>query len=108
MVRLIRKYALWLSVSYGIEFLIMRFLTGYNLGLDWYDESTFQISLYGLITLLNVVMILVIKKDKDKFQVRTQYVYLATILYRPLGVCAFLLYMLYNEQPLKQNTQKVS
>lgn len=108
LVKLFGKYALWLSVTYILEIAIGKFTDSIDLDLDRSGQAFFQFSVAGLIMLLNVIIVFVIKKDKEKFQIPTQYVYLSTILYPPVGVCAFLLYAYYNELHAKQNTNKVS
>ncbi|AYB30021.1 hypothetical protein [Chryseolinea soli] len=103
LIKLFGKYAVLLSVSYVIEIAIRRF--GFDIDLNL---ALVELSIYGLITLMNVIIALVIKKDKDTFQIPTRYVYFSTILYRPVGVCSFLLYAFYNERRAKQNADEVS
>jgi hypothetical protein len=105
LIKLFGKYALWLSVSYIVEVAIGRFTDNLDLDLDRVGQAFFQLSVMGLIILPNVIIAFVIKKDKDKFQIPTQYVYLSTILYPPVGVCAFLLYAFYNEGQNKMPTK---
>ena len=101
LIKLFGKYALVLSVSYVIEIAVRRF--GFDIDLDL---ALVELSIYGMITMMNVIVALVIKKDKDTFLIPTRYVYLSTILYRPVGVCAFLIYAFYNERHAKQNTNE--
>jgi len=108
LVKLFGKYALCLSVIYVVEIAIGRFTDYIDLDLDRSGQAFFQFSVAVLIMLLNVIIVFVIKRDKDKFQIPTQYVYLSTILYPPVGVCAFLLYAYYNERRAKQNADEVS
>jgi hypothetical protein len=105
--KFIAKYALWLSASYVVELAIRTLMNRVDLDFSRSQAGLFQLAIAGAVVLLNVIIALVIKKDKDAFQIPTQYVYLSTILYRPVGVCAFLLYALYNERQAKQITDEV-
>lgn len=112
MIALIRKYALWLTVTYGIQFALVKVAYQFNYGFDLdnpkYIVVLIQVSIFVMHTLLNVITAFVIKRDKDKFQIYTQYVYLTTVLFRSLGVFAFLLYAFYSEQPAKQSPEEAS
>ncbi|HEY5751465.1 MAG TPA: hypothetical protein VIU12_35645 [Chryseolinea sp.] len=108
LIKLFGKYALVLSVSYIVEIAIGLFTDSMDLDLDRVGRAFFQFSVAGLMLLPNVIIAFVIKKDKDKFQIPTQYVYLSTILYPAVGVCAFLLYVFHNERHAKQNSDEVS
>jgi hypothetical protein len=106
LVKLFGKYALWLGAINIIKIVIGRSTDYIDLDLARSDQALFQFSVAMLMILLNVIIAFVIKKDKDKFQIPTQYVYLSTILYPPVGVCAFLLYAYYNERHAKQMLTK--
>lgn len=107
-IKLFGKYAGLLSASYVVEIATRRLAYHSDIDLSQLEQVYIELGIYGLIMLMNVIMALVIKKDKDTFQIPTRYVYLSTILYRPVGVCAFLLYAFYNEQQAKQNTDEIN
>jgi hypothetical protein len=112
MIALIRKYALWLTVTYGIQFALARVIYQFNYGFGLDNSKNIvwllQVSIFVMHTLLNMITAFVIKRDKDKFEIYTQYVYLATVLFRSLGVFAFLLYAFYSEQRAKQSPAEVN
>jgi Na+/phosphate symporter len=96
--KLISKYALLLSISYLLEFAFNRYVINFNV-----DQvtSTNQILVstapYMLILLLNIITSIIVYRDKVTQNVKTKYVILATVLYRPIGVVAFLLYSIYSK-----------
>ena len=102
--KLISKYALLLSAFYILEF-----------ALNWY-VNTFDVELvtrpnqillsYMLTFVLNIVTALIVYRDKIKRNTKTRYVILATTLYRPIGVVAFILYSIYCEEVEEEQTAK--
>jgi hypothetical protein len=51
----------------------------------------------GLAIILSILVAVIVSRDIKKLGIKTNYVILATILFRPVGVCAFLLYAIHNE-----------
>jgi len=49
-----------------------------------------------LTIVLNLITSFIVYRDKVAKKIETKYAIVATILYRPVGVVAFLLYSIYN------------
>lgn len=94
----IGKYALLLSIFYGITLLL-------NLLIRHYSGSISDVMLKGIILtiptginiLLNIITAFVIYKDIKKLKVNAKYSILLTIFFRPIGVLLFLLYVMNEE-----------
>jgi hypothetical protein len=97
--RLIGKYALLLSLLYGLETLFWKFLyTGILAFLDSFSTTVLSSALpVALSFVFNVIIMLVINRDIRKLGIRTRYVIVSTLLFRQIGVCAFLLYAIYDD-----------
>ena len=52
---------------------------------------------YAFGIVLNIVMAVLVYADKQALNIKTHYVIVATVLYPPVGVVAFLLFALYDE-----------
>jgi hypothetical protein len=94
--KLISKYALLLAISY----LLVLAFDQYLMRVDSDDLTGTEAMLFSaaepILTLfLNIVFSLVVYRDKVTQNIKTKYVILATVLYRPIGVVAFLLYAIY-------------
>jgi hypothetical protein len=94
--KLIGKYALLLSISFIIQFALDSYVNGIDLELVTKAERNL-IDTVPLIFafLLNLITSVIIFRDKVTNKIETKYVIVATILYRPVGVVAFLLYSIY-------------
>jgi hypothetical protein len=94
--KLVSKYAIVLTVLYLIEYVADIYINEFIYS-GTYDTTLWAMRLTpNLFTLvLNGVCALIVARDIRAHNVKTQYVIIATILFRPIGVCALLLY-LYN------------
>lgn len=94
---MIGKYAALLSIFYLISYAFRWAANSYEFPLSFnLSESTFVRATAPTIfdLLLNVVSAFIIHHDITKSGVRTKYVVLSTVLYRPLGIVAFLLFLI--------------
>jgi hypothetical protein len=96
--KLISKYALLLAVSYLLEFALDQYLMRVDSD-DLTGTETILISAAKpvLTLLLNIVFAAIVYRDKVAQNIKTRYVILATVLYRPIGVVAFLLFSIYGK-----------
>jgi hypothetical protein len=99
--RLISKYALLLGAFALLEYLVRQYLREKTL--DFGDYQILMATIpTGLTFLLNIVTALLLNADTKAIGIKTNYVTLATILYRPIGVCAFLLFIIFDKNKLGQ------
>ena len=100
---LIGKYALLLTILYFISYAFLIAIDRYEFESDFTTTALIR-SLVPLIldVILNVVAALFVQRDINKYNVRTRYVLLATVLYRPLGIVAFLLFVILQNTEVKQ------
>ena len=104
--KLISKYALLLSICYLLEFAFNRYLRSSHADLvPRIDPFLVSATPYFLTLLLNVITVIIVYRDKVTNHTRTKYVILATVLYRPVGVVAFLLYSIYDKASGPHATQ---
>lgn len=96
---IIGKYALILAM-FAIIAVVFQYLISSkefsddpirNMLLHTYIPLTFSL-------LLNVVTALIVQRDIRKNAIKTKYIMVATIFYRPIGVFAFLLYLIFRER----------
>ena len=90
-IRLIGKYALLLAIFYAAEYALGVYVSELEtLPIDvspfW---RTYIPRAFGV--LLNVVMAFIIYLDKERMGIETRFVMIATVLFKPIGVVAFLL-----------------
>lgn len=94
--RIIAKYALILIIFYLAEYLFIlgvRYAISIQvfevrtLGLLWYLDTTLSI-------IFNIITALIIRNDINRLEIKTKYLVLMTLLWRPLGVSLFLLSLL--------------
>jgi Na+/phosphate symporter len=96
--KLISKYALLLSISYLLEFAFNRYVRSFNTDLvTRTNQILVSTAPYMLTLLLNIITSIIVYRDKVTQNIKTKYVILATVLYRPIGVVAFLLYSIYDK-----------
>lgn len=93
---LLSKYAILLAIGYFLEIILARVIRM----VDTESLARAQVLImtnipFAFSLLLNIVIAVFIEMDRRKLKVETNYVILATILYRPVGVIAFLLFTLY-------------
>jgi hypothetical protein len=103
LVRLIRKYAVLLSI-----FLVLEILLGMGIPLlfrvieirsEW---SSYQTTLYTFLSytpsyVLNIVVTLIMYQDMRKTNTVTPSVVILTLFFNEIGVCFFLLLVLFKE-----------
>jgi Na+/phosphate symporter len=96
--KLISKYAVLLSISYLLEFAFNRYVINFNVDqVTRTNQILVSTAPYMLTLLLNIITSIIVYRDKVTQNVKTKYVILATVLYRPIGVVAFLLYSIYSK-----------
>jgi hypothetical protein len=102
-IKTIGKYALLLSILYGISILLNYLIKYYADSISDYNlKSIILIIPAGILVLLNIITAVVIYNDMQKLEVNAKYAVLLTIFYRPIGVLLFLLYVInkeLNEKP---------
>ena len=105
-IKTIGKYALILSIFYGLEFLV-----SYFVGQKIKDPTDYEMNSYFLTGkivisyLLNIVAAFIINSDKNKLEIDGKYSVLLTIFYRPIGIVLFLIYVINKEIEKKVSTQ---
>jgi len=105
---LISKYALLLSIFYFLSYAFSWTVNTYELPSDERSYIYLRaISPVILDLLLNISAALVVKQDVDKYKVGAKYVILATLLYRPLGVVAFLLFLILQNTGVTQRWNSI-
>ena len=96
--RLISKYALLLAISYLLEYAFNRYVKNFNTDLvTRTNQILVSTSPYIFALLLNIVTSIIVYRDKLTLNIKTKYVIIATTLYRPIGVVAFLLFSIYDK-----------
>jgi hypothetical protein len=95
---LIGKYTLLLAMTYAVEF-------GVDLLMQMADVELYSlISIWArllpaiLTIVLNVIMAIILYPEIARMKISAPYVILATVLFRPVGVCAFLIYMIIRDK----------
>lgn len=95
---LIHKYALILIVLYLIQYGFHHFFTFYLKGMFFDNQKSIWIPfvMWGFDLILNLVAALAVASDVKKYQPKSKYLILLTIVYRPLGVCLLLISLVLN------------
>jgi FtsH-binding integral membrane protein len=102
--RLITKYALILSVFYIISFAFSRAVIEFEFKENFRDNVIYrQNAPFIFSIILNLITAFIVGQDIKKFNVKTKYVTLATIVYRPLGVFSFLLFLFFQDKDKVDN-----
>jgi hypothetical protein len=100
--KIIGKYAIILVIFYAIQF-------GFNywfqiiskiVEYDSTDVLIRQYSFIGLSIILNIITALIVSRDIKKYEINIRFLVLSTIIFRPLGVCLFLIGL------MKMNTEE--
>jgi len=103
--RIISKYALIIIIIYLIQ-------TIFGFAFDHYlKKQTIQTEMpiwisfipRALDLLLNIITAIIVFIDKKRFELKTRFLVFVTIVFGPLGVCLFLISLIYN---LKNNEKK--
>ena len=96
---IIGKYALILAVS-SIFVTALQYVTSYQIFSD--EEMTnrlIQIYIPIVFSLtLDLITALIVRQDIRKHNVKTKYIMVATILFRPAGVFAFLMFLFFRDK----------
>jgi hypothetical protein len=96
---LITKYAILLSAFYILSFAFSRAIVEYAIMDDSaYNAAFWQSVGFVFNILLNLLTAYILKKDIKKHNISTKYVLLSTILFRPLGVVSFFLFVLFQNR----------
>lgn len=105
--QLLIKYTLLLSIFYFLSFLLKKVMIELESD-DAAGDYIFSRSMgaFFLEVLINVLTAYIIGLDIKKFQIRTKYVILATLLYRPIGVVSFLLFILLQHRDQVKSNDK--
>lgn len=94
--KIIAKYALILIALYLFEYLLIigikyaatiQLFDVTTMGLLWHLDAVMSI-------LLNIIVALVIRHDIKRLEIKSKYLVLLTLLWRPLGVSLFLISLL--------------
>src|SRR5258707_15219149 len=95
--KLISKYALLLSLFYFIEIPISRLMREF--GSDLFEDNRLLLAYIPLILtfVLNLITAVVLNGDGKVFNVRTNIAIIATLLFRPVGVVAFILFVMQSK-----------
>ena len=100
---LISKYALILAGLYFLDNVYSIVLQEFRPGYDslefapWWPIINFTFDV-----LLNIVTVLFLSQDIREHKVKTKYVIVTTILFRPVGVFIFLLFLFYQDRFVPQ------
>jgi adenylate kinase family enzyme len=91
---LITKYSLLLSAFYILSFAFSRTIIQFEFSDETLSNAGLrQTAPLAFTILLNLITAYIVGRDIKKHSVKTKYVTLATIVYRPLGVFAFLFFL---------------
>jgi hypothetical protein len=107
-IKTIGKYALILSIFYGLEFII-----GYFVGQIITDSTDYEMNNYFLAGkmiipyLLNIIAAFIVSSDKNRLEIEGKYSVLLTIIYRPIGIVLFLIYVIDREIKNASTQQKI-
>lgn len=94
--KLVGKYTLLLAVLMFIEYIVHLYVRNF-MDLPPEDTALSVILLATLTLAFNAVTAFVIYSDIKIMGLKTRYVILATVLYKPIGICAFLIYVVYDK-----------
>lgn len=95
---LISKYSLVLSLCYLISYIFGIAFRNY----EFENGPRYIGAIRAIIPqlfdfLISAATAVLVQQDINKYTVKTRYVIIATILYRPLGITAFLLFFIFHE-----------
>jgi hypothetical protein len=99
----IAKYALLLSFFYILEIVFQTVIGRISNTIEWYRYIIYlTLSVYMFSFLLNLVTAIIMQRDAKKWDVNARYIFIATLLFRSVGVVVLLLFLV-----LKRETHKV-
>ena len=99
---LITKYALILAGLYFLENVFSFMLNEFKSSFELVEFARWRpIIKTSLTILLNIVVALFLSQDIKEHKVKTKYVLVTTILFRPVGVFVFLLFVLHQDRFVK-------
>jgi len=107
-IEIIGKYALLLSALYGLDIILnLNFVSfAFNqpsLQNLTYTKTWTYIIPYGL----NLIAALYINSDIKSLNIKAKYSLLLTLIYRPIGIVLFLLYVVNNELTSQQELKNI-
>lgn len=95
----ITKYASLLALFNLLSYGFMRGWTEFQVIRSYSDNfALLAVVPFAVNGVLNLIMALLINQDIRKHQVKTKYITLATMVYRPIGVIAYLLFLFLQER----------
>lgn len=101
---LIAKYALLLTTFFILSFILTRALIEIQLSEDIGENALYRQTaplIFNII--LNLITAYIVGQDIKRLSLKTKYVLLSTVVYRPLGVVAFLLFLLLQNKDKNDN-----
>ena len=104
----IGKYALLLSALYGLDVLLNYYILSNifkHSGLQ--DISSIKNWIYLIPYSLNIVAALYVNSDIKSMNIKGRYSVLLTVIYRPIGIVLFLLYVINNELTNQQELKNI-
>ena len=111
----IGKYAIILIVLYFFENFLSDILIVFLTNLRYYPDQMVFITIVNSVVFIfsNLIVALFIASDIKKYKLKTKYIILLTILFRPIGVCFFLISLILekkikNEQPTYNSGSNLS
>ena len=98
--KLISKYALILIILYLIQYVIDFSIDYYLKNIEEYDQTRFWISITPTLIyfVLNIVTALIVRSDINRIGLKSRFLTLMTLLWRPLGICLFFISVLYQSK----------
>ena len=97
-IKTIGKYALILTIFYLIDIAVGRYTNFIIDNAKSRGAETLLASLPMIVSyFLNIVTAILISFDKTKFSLTGKYSVLLTIIYRPIGIVLFLIYLINSE-----------
>ena len=94
-IKLVSKYALLLAVFSILEYGLFRYIRQIDPELPREQEFLLMALPSICAIILNAITAAIVFRDIGAQGTSTRYVIIATILYRPIGVVAFLLFSIY-------------
>lgn len=91
--KIIAKYALILIVLYLIQY-VFNFLLDNYLGkqdIDFTKKMWLSYISIGVTILFNLITAIIVNSDIRKLQLKTRFITVMTLVWRPLGICLFLI-----------------
>lgn len=89
---LIAKYAIVTATTYALEYGFSIVLNKLVIDPESYSLLYSRFYGFGLTVVLNIILALIIYSDSSRLNIKAPYAVLATIVCRPIGVFAFLIY----------------